>query len=466
MVYPWFAKHLHRACDFGDYCWEVNLRLIYYAHSYRTIDDDVNEFFQELMVDEELTPSMDPPSDQLNAAKPERHLRSTDAMIVVLTQRDPAPSEYIRWEIGLGLRARKPQLVFVEDTLPDDLVPSRLLQRRFSRRHLLREARDHRQAVRMLKSYVGADPPPTYQPMSAQRRCVVIGGQRIGGGALQALIQCLISLRYKPIAVDGGKLLPDEMAAEEVVHRAALCVAVVEGLTPAEYYLLGAARAALTPSILITFNPDYVFNPVTPREYQPRIVHAQDSTALAQTILTEVNIFEQDYLELIEEKQVHRYKRFRERILHSQREEGHYTHDVREQIINYVQKQEIDMSKDKIQLGNVIGPVNIKSNLDHVTQIVNNATGMQDGQRQDLALLIKELQAALAAVAEKRPDDAERVAKTAELVVAEAVKAKPDKSFLSITVDGLTKAAQAVADIAPHVLSVAGKLAAFIAALP
>lgn len=107
----------------------IRLRLIYYAHSYRTVDDDVNAFFQELMVDEQLTPSMDPPSDQLNAAKPERQLRSTDARVVVLTQRDPAPSEYIRWEIGLGLRARRPQLVFVEDTLPDDLEPSRLLQR-------------------------------------------------------------------------------------------------------------------------------------------------------------------------------------------------------------------------------------------------------------------------------------------------------------------------------------------------
>jgi septum formation inhibitor MinC len=450
----------------GAYSGEVLLRLVYYAHSYRPIDDDVNEFFQELMVDEELTPSMDPPSDQLNAAKPERHLRSTDAMVVVLTQRDPAPSEYIRWEIGLGLRARRPQLVFVEDTLPDDLVPGRLLQRRFSRRHLLREARDHRQAVRMLKSYVGADPPPTYQPMSAQRRCVVIGGQRIGRESLLALSHCLTELRYKPVVVDGGRRLPDEMAAEEVVHRAALCVAVVEGLTPAEYYLLGAARAALTPSILITFNPAYVFNPVTPREYQPRIVSALDPAALAQTIRAEISIFEQDYLELVEEKQVHRYKQFRERVLHAQREEGHYTDDVREQIINYVQKQEIDMSRDKIQLGDVIGPVNIKSRLEQVTQTVTHAPGLQDWQRQDMATLIAELQAALATVVEKRPEDAERVTKTAELVVAEAVKAKPDKSFLSITVDGLTKAAQAVADIAPPVLSVAAKLAAFIAALP
>ena len=62
-------------------------------------------------------------------------------------------------------------------------------------------------------------------------------------------------------------------------------------------------------------------------------------------------------------------------------------------------------------------------------------------------------------------DDAERVAKTAELVVAEATKAKPDKGFLSITTDGLKKAAEVVADIAPTVLTVAGKVAAFVAGL-
>ena len=64
-----------------------------------------------------------------------------------------------------------------------------------------------------------------------------------------------------------------------------------------------------------------------------------------------------------------------------------------------------------------------------------------------------------------RPDDADRVAKTAELVVAEATKAKPDKGFMSITAEGLKKAAEAVADIAPAALVVAGKVAAFVAGL-
>jgi hypothetical protein len=57
------------------------MQLIYYAHSYRPDDHAINEFFQELMLDEAFVPSLDPQSDHLNAAKPERHLRSTDAII-------------------------------------------------------------------------------------------------------------------------------------------------------------------------------------------------------------------------------------------------------------------------------------------------------------------------------------------------------------------------------------------------
>ena len=64
------------------------MNLIYYAHSYREVDATVVKFFMGLMRDEGLTPSLDPPSDRLNSAKPERHLRATDGMIAVLTARE------------------------------------------------------------------------------------------------------------------------------------------------------------------------------------------------------------------------------------------------------------------------------------------------------------------------------------------------------------------------------------------
>ena len=123
------------------------------------------------------------------------------------------------------------------------------------------------------------------------------------------------------------------------------------------------------------------------------------------------------------------------------------------------------MSKDKIQVSNVVGPVNIKSRMDRVTQIVKNASAMPDDKRRQLAALIGELQEALQAATEKRPEDAERVAHTAELVAAEVAKQKPDKGFLSITSEGLKQAAQTVADIAPSVIGVAAKIASFVTGL-
>jgi hypothetical protein len=441
------------------------MQLIYFSHSYRSVDDEVNEFFQDLMVDEGLTPSLDPPSDRLNAAKPERHLRCTDAMVVVLTERDSGPSEYIRWEIGLGLRGRKPQLVLVEDTLPDDAVSSGILQQRFSRRRLLREVREHRHALQALKTFVGKEPPPSHQILNAQRRCVIIGADRLGEAALTALRGLLIQRRYSPVVAPAGASWLGGLQSEEVIQRAALCIAVVEGLSPSEYYLLGAARASLTPTITLTLDAAYAFSQSTPREYQPRQLAPLDVDALLRTVEVEIDMFDEDYLELKEEGQIHRYKAFRDSILRKGRGEGSYANSDRERIVNYIQNAEIDMSKDKIEVSHVVGPVNIKSRLDHVNQQVQQSNGWPDDQRQALSTLVEQLQAELAAIADKHPDEADRITRTTELVVSEATKPKPDKAFLNITAEGLKQAAKALADIAPTVLLVAGKVAEFVTRL-
>lgn len=440
------------------------MQLIYYAHSYRPTDHPINEFFQELMVDEGLTPSLDPQSDRLNAAKPERHLRSTDAMVVVLPQRDAGPSEYIRWEIGLGLRARRPQLVFVEDTLPDDLVPPGVLQRRFSRRRLLREVRDHRAALQTLKSYVGTDPPPTYHPISLRRRCAVIAGQ-LAREPLEAMLDYIERCNYSPVVIEPGTRLPEEMAAVESVRRAAFCVTVIEGLTPAEVYLLGAARASLTPTIAITLDDAYPYSQVTPREYQPRPVRTGDAADLLRTLEQEISIFEEDYLELKEEVQVHRYRGYRDAVMRTRSGDGDYSQEERQRAFIVIERAEVDMSTNKVEVSNVVGPVNVQSKLDRVTQTVQQLQGWPDARKEELTALLSELTKSLKVVADTRPDDADRVVKTAELVVAEATKTKPDKGFLSITTEGLKKAAETVADLAPTVLTVAGKLAAFVAGL-
>jgi hypothetical protein len=438
------------------------MHLIYYSHSYRPADAEINRFFQDLLLSEKLTPNLDPFSDRLNSAKPERHLRSTDGMIVVLPARDPEPSPYILYEVALCVRAHKPILVFIEDVLPDNLIPANLVQRRFSRRHLLREVRNHKHAIHLLKTYIGTEPPPTYQPSTRQRSCLVNGTSALSDSQRVRIEDQLRQLSYNPISVEGGThFLSFDRPFEEVVGQSILCVSFSENLSPLESYLLGAARACLLPTILLTQDPGYPFSSKVPKEYQPREVSKEN---LDQVLAKEISIFEEDYLELEDQEKVLRY---RAAVIQEGKEDGRYSKEERGVVFNIVGGRigDIDMSKDKIQVSNVVGPVNIKSQLDRVTQIVKNASAMPDDKRQQLAALITELQEALKTAIEKRPEDAERVARTAELVATEVAKQKPDKGFLNITSEGLKQAAKTVADIAPAVIGVAAKIASFVTGL-
>lgn len=123
------------------------------------------------------------------------------------------------------------------------------------------------------------------------------------------------------------------------------------------------------------------------------------------------------------------------------------------------------MSKDNISVSGVVGPVNIKSKLDNVTQIVKQAPTLGDDRKKEFVGLVEELRVALSEAGDKRPEDTERVAQMTELVAAEVSKANPNKGFLGITVEGLKEAAGAVKDIAPTVLSAAGAIATFVASM-
>jgi hypothetical protein len=125
----------------------------------------------------------------------------------------------------------------------------------------------------------------------------------------------------------------------------------------------------------------------------------------------------------------------------------------------------IHMPNDKIEGSNVVGPVNIKSQLTRVTQTVKNAPKLADDTKNRLATLIEELEKALQSVRDERPEDAERLASSAELVATEVAKQKPSRSFLRISCEGLKEAAQVVGDIAPTVIPVVAKMSALLSGL-
>jgi hypothetical protein len=125
----------------------------------------------------------------------------------------------------------------------------------------------------------------------------------------------------------------------------------------------------------------------------------------------------------------------------------------------------LSMSNDQINISHVSGIVNVKSRLDNVSQAINNSSNLQDGSKQELTRLLQELRVALEPAAKSQPDDGERIVQSAEMVVNEVVKEKPNKSFLNLTLAGLTEAAKAVESIAPAVIGVATKIASFVATL-
>jgi len=285
------------------------MNLVYYAHSYRKPDADVVGFFSDLMRSERLVASLDPPSDHLNSAKPERHLGFTDGMVAVLTARDGGVSPYIGYEVSLCLRARKPLLVFVEDLLPGGLVPPRILQRRFSRRGLLRQLREHQHALKLLKSYIGDDPPAKYQPNIGRRRCLLVGLKDLQSQVADHVSAQLLDLGYDSVPLTGEltSCLYDDQLREKVTG-ADLSVAFIDAIGDRAEFFLGALHGNVIPSILLTANPSFPFHPRTPLEYQPRIVDYSSSENVTSTIATEITIFEEEYVDLQNQEKVQLYK--------------------------------------------------------------------------------------------------------------------------------------------------------------
>ena len=123
---------------------------------------------------------------------------------------------------------------------------------------------------------------------------------------------------------------------------------------------------------------------------------------------------------------------------------------------------EVTMSQDEIHIQHVVGPVNVKSRLDRVTQVVQAAPSVSEEQKRELSALMEELKQALQPATDSQPEDSQRVVQAAELVAAEVAKERPSKSFLNITTEGLIEAARAVAGIAPTVLNVAAQIATVV----
>lgn len=287
------------------------MHIVYWAHSYRDEDAPVNKYFGVLIERAAtMVVNFDPPSKSVNSSKLERNLLASDGMVAVLTWRDNGPSQYILYEISLALRARKPLVVFLDDRLPDNLLPPRVLQRRFSSRTYFRQVREHTHALRILKEYMGDPPPVRYQPSSGQRTCGLLGLDAISPVLAEDLNQFVADRGYRPVdmrSIETGNPLSFEgfeyMASLDAV------LACADSSTPESCFWSGALGAASVPSISFTAKPGYCFNECFPREFQPRPVDDSSAEILKMVLAAEFGLFEQDFLAASDVEAIERYTR-------------------------------------------------------------------------------------------------------------------------------------------------------------
>jgi hypothetical protein len=269
---------------------------VYYSHSYRKPDANIVVYFMKEMEREGIFPSLDPPSESVNSAKLERHLRSTDGMIAVLTTREDGFSKHILYEIKLCLQAQKPILIFIEDTLPNGIVPLRCLQRRFSRKSFFRQTKEHRHAVKIFKSYIGDDPVPNYQPSFNKRSCLLIGATDWPRDLVNAFDDFIAKAFYEVIKIDAEVGLISSSEKSEALISADLAICYEDSSMPLSRYFFGAAKASFVPTISLTTDVNYPFDKSIPPEYQARTIDLNDAASTIDLIGKQINTFEEEFL--------------------------------------------------------------------------------------------------------------------------------------------------------------------------
>jgi hypothetical protein len=424
------------------------MNVVYFSHSYRKEDADSVRHFGRLMRSEGFLPSLDPPSDSVNSSKLERHLRSSDGLVAVLNWRKDGVSKYILFEINLCIRAQKPLLVFVEDNLPDNIIPAGILQSRFSRRSYLRQIREHRHALQILKSYIGDQPPPRYQPVSTQRSCSLVGTTELPKETIDLIHKWLETRGYN--AIDLQTISPFQFQDPEIYEAllsADLALCNVDSTTPQSQYMLGAIQASFIPSITFTTNASYNYYQSIPKEFQPRLVNPSDLDLTQGMLDIEMDLFEEDFIELDKSEEVETYASL---LIDMASLKGHYEETTRQ-----VFTEEIIMG-NKISFGNVSGSiVNVDSMLEQVTQSIGSANNVDESTKKQLTDLIDQLKAELQKAPASKKEEAEAMAEYAKTFVEAGTKPQPNKTTIQITAKGLKEAAENIAGVMPTVLTIA-----------
>ncbi|WP_340114869.1 hypothetical protein [Maribellus mangrovi] len=307
---------------------------IYYSHGYREREASFNQYFGLLIKQFGFIPSLDPPSGDVNSAKLEKHLKHTVGLIAIVTNRDGGISPYIRYEIDIAIRARKPVLAFIEDSLPDNILPNFILRKRFSSKSFVREYFEHLHALEIFKTYIGSKTIPKYQHLTQQKSALLIGFESSKKDLLIGTKEMISSLGYKIIdfEVDNSENTLLYGLDHFRISDSYVAICLLDNISPKESYKLGIVRSIQIPTILTAFNPNSPLNNWIPSEFQRRIL-PENTTESISKISSQIELFEEDFVELDKEGKVEQYINSLSRGFS---EKGEYTDELRTQIINNI----------------------------------------------------------------------------------------------------------------------------------
>jgi hypothetical protein len=283
------------------------MHIVYWAHSYRTPDAQVNAHFGRLIEDAKLIANLDPPSNDVNASKLEQNLRVCDGMVVVLPWRDSGPAPYILYEIGLALRARKPVLVFLDDRLSDGTIPASVLQRRFSHGTYFRQLREHVHALHELRTYMGDHPGPKYQP-SGQKTCGFVGLSATERPNRELLRRFVSGRGYRLVDLERIRIdNPLQFKGSEELADLDVAIHCVDSRSRRSEYWTGVLNAAAIPAIPFTLDVNHALHPNIPREFQPRIAGPGSAETLQSVMTSQFELFEQNFISVKDPEAIERY---------------------------------------------------------------------------------------------------------------------------------------------------------------
>jgi hypothetical protein len=318
---------------------------IYFSHGYREREAPFVAFFSSLMAKVGFIPSLDPPSNDVNSSKLERHLSCTSGMVSILSNRGKGhPSPYILYEIALALRSNKPTLVFVEDSVNELFIPKNVIVKRFSEYSYIRETTNHLHALNQLSAYIGKVQLPRYRSVEYQKSCMLIGDNKINNDIKIEIEKTLIQKGYLvKYLKKSDKVIPMSGDFHSNIYQTNLAISILTSNSKFDNYVLGILQSSLIPTITLSIG-DYPLIDNIPKEYQRRIITNNNVINDIDIISKQINLFEEDFIEIDSSSKVSKYA---DKLSDSNFENGKYTHKFRDIII-----KEINMG-DKYEAGQV-----------------------------------------------------------------------------------------------------------------